>query len=226
MGMMIDSAYERGDYDHLYENYLGNDHDSLRDALRALLGFGRGPESALDLCAGTGHLTQLLVASGLRVMAVDKSSAMLEQLRRKVEPRYAVQNFPLDLNKPGALKHLPTADLITCRQGIGYLDSAVLAQIPTLLNPGGSFLFNSFVEPPRGPWWHSRGKGIYEAGFYLGGRVYHLQARWPRFDVTHFRWHDVNKLKNLWLAMGYTVLIDERKKRTLVVKVTSPPIPT
>jgi SAM-dependent methyltransferase len=216
--MLTDSAYERGDYDFLYENYLGKGHDSLERALRELLESSRVPEVVLDLCAGTGHFTQVLVDAGMTVLAIDKSKAMLEQLMRKIEPRYAFRTMALDLNRKGAVHRLPRADLITCRQGIGYLEPEVVAALPSRLSTGGTLLFNSFAEPPPGPWWHRRRKGIYEAGFYLRGKVYHLQARWPRVDLTSFYWHDVGKLTSDWQLAGYDVQV-KQAGRTIIASV-------
>ena len=45
---------------------------------------------AADLGAGTGFVTQALVARGLKVIAVDQSPPMLEALRRKFPDREAV----------------------------------------------------------------------------------------------------------------------------------------
>lgn len=218
---MIDSAYARGDYDFLYENYLDKGHSTLQKALRELLESTRVPEVVLDLCAGTGHLTQVLVDAGMHVLAIDKSGAMLDRLMRKVKPRYAVRTRTLDLNLAGAVAQLPRANLIACRQGIGYLEYDVVAALPSRLSRGGSLLFNSFVEPPkRQLWTHERGKGIVEAGFYHRGKVYHLQARWPRVDFTSFYWHDTGKLVCDWELAGFDVQV-QQTKRTLVVVVTA-----
>ena len=46
---------------------------------------GLGPDSTvLDLAAGTGKVTRLLIPLAGRVIAVDPSAAMLDELRRQV----------------------------------------------------------------------------------------------------------------------------------------------
>jgi len=228
--MIFDSAYGRGDYDYLYKNYLGSGHDRLA---RAVQEEGRtNPTSqAIDLCAGTGAMTEVLVRLRIpQVIAVDKSAAMLDKVRHKIQPyEYLfsqVSCWTLDLDKPGAFDAIRRAlpegkvGLITCRQGIGYLRRSTLLRIPRLLTPGGVFMCNSFIEPSNlRPWWHRHKGGIHEAGVYVGKRVFHFQFRWPRFDFTHFKWHDLEgDIAPEWLKEGFAVAIS-RHKHTLIATV-------
>jgi len=232
--VILNSAFERGDYDWLYANYLDESHGLLGEAVGAIR---NEIEVAVDLCAGTGAMTFQLIGLQIpRVYAVDSSRALLTALRRKIKPLdilYAsVTTVKVDLNDPEAMYYLKTAlplntghraDLITCRQAVGYLTHSTLAGIPELLAPGGRFLFNTFIEPPKGQvWFHRRTGGIAEAGFYAFGRVFHLQARWPRVDATMFTWHDVDGvLKPLWEKSGYRVNVSQHG-RTLIVEVHRP----
>jgi ubiquinone/menaquinone biosynthesis C-methylase UbiE len=59
--------------------------------------FDRPAQKVLDLCCGTGNLSELLALSGYEVVGVDRSAAMIEQARRKAEGyqsgvRYYVQD--------------------------------------------------------------------------------------------------------------------------------------
>jgi SAM-dependent methyltransferase len=59
--------------------------------------FDRPAQKILDLCCGTGNLSELLALSGYEVVGVDRSAAMIEQARRKAEGyqsgvRYYVQD--------------------------------------------------------------------------------------------------------------------------------------
>jgi len=233
--MIFDSAYERGDYDYLYANYLGDGHGSLGRSVKRHCE-EHPTEMAVDLCAGTGHMAFHLFDCGVdTVVAVDKHQAVLDRILRKFPPIYrATRNLlalSYDLDEPGSFKKILDFsardfgfDLVTCRQGIGYLDPATLSLIPDrLLDRGGVFLFNSFVEPPKGqPWFHNRGDGIYEAGVYYDGRVYHAQFRWPRLDLTMFEWHDIVGVHGpAWERKGYEVDV-ARHNRTLIVKVIKP----
>jgi len=232
--MILNSAFERGDYDWLYANYLDENHGLLGEAVRAV-GEEIDAEVAIDLCAGTGVMTFQLVDLQIpRVFAVDSSRTLLSALRRKIKPLgllYSnVTTVSMDLNHDEALSFLKNAlpsghraDLITCRQAVGYLSQRTLSLVPELLAPGGRFLFNTFIEPPKGQvWFHRRSGGIAEAGFYAFGRVFHLQARWPRVDATVFTWHDVEGvLKPLWEKSGYRVNVSQHG-RTLIVEVHRP----
>jgi len=59
------------------------------DAVAFLL--GGAPARVLDLGAGTGLLTEVLLAAGHQVVAVDPSAEMLEQLRARLPQHIAVQ---------------------------------------------------------------------------------------------------------------------------------------
>lgn len=66
-------------WDSLQQSFFS---DAVRDAVLAAAGVAKG-DVAADLGAGTGFLTQGLLASGAKVIAVDQSTAMLEALRAK-----------------------------------------------------------------------------------------------------------------------------------------------
>ncbi len=59
--------------------------------------FDRPAQKVLDLCCGTGNLSELMAMSGYTVVGVDRSAAMIEQARRKAQEnrssvRYYVQD--------------------------------------------------------------------------------------------------------------------------------------
>ncbi|MCS7209491.1 MAG: class I SAM-dependent methyltransferase [Fimbriimonadales bacterium] len=112
--------------------------------------FDRTAHKVLDLCCGTGNLSELLAASGYEVVGVDRSAAMIEQARRKTEAsqsgvRYYVQDAAeLELNE--------TFDLI-----VSLFDSLNNITEPSRfaeamrraychLNPEGVFIFDLNTE--------------------------------------------------------------------------------
>lgn len=220
---MINSAYKSGDYDWLYANYLPAKQDRLAKLVAQTIE-RNDPEIAIDLCAGTGYMTKKLSDARVpNILAVDGSPQMLQSLGNKLGPldnlRCKIWGLDMDLNESGALSHVRRsldpfkgADLIVCRQGVGYLTPETLAQIPQLLNPGGSFLFNAFMKPTRLRFRRSK-NGIVEAGVFAFGKVFHLQGRWPELeerlpqvDLTSFRWHDINGFFSpLWNKLGFGV---------------------
>jgi ubiquinone/menaquinone biosynthesis C-methylase UbiE len=77
--------------------------DNVREVVLRLARVESGATAA-DLGAGTGFITQGLVRSGLRVIAVDQSQAMLDEMKRKFEGR---SDIDYRLAVPG---RIPIAD--------------------------------------------------------------------------------------------------------------------
>ncbi|MPQ98152.1 methyltransferase domain-containing protein [Modestobacter sp. I12A-02628] len=116
------------------------------DAVTFLL--GEHPLDVLDLGAGTGLLTDALLAAGHRVVAVDPSAPMLDELRaRHPEVRVAVggaEDVPVDD---------ASVDAVVAGQAAHWFDPApAAAEIARVLRPGGrvGFVWNSRDE--RVPW--------------------------------------------------------------------------
>jgi len=102
------------------------------DWLRHDLGLRPGM-SVIDLGAGTGTFTRLLVETGATVTAVEPVSAMREHL---------VQDLPSVSALIGEAQHIPLADAsvdaVVCAQSFHWFASAEsLAEIHRVLKPGG-----------------------------------------------------------------------------------------
>jgi len=154
--VICSSAYSKGDYDWLYANYLAG-RDRLSEAFSHLRQ-DVPPRLAVDLCCGTGYMTRQLADLGAkRIICVDSSQAMLTSLWTGLTPLQKASSdinvLRGDFNASDTYRTLRRAlepgraDVIVCRQGVGYLDPVVLMQVPMLLRPGGSFLFNAFAKP-------------------------------------------------------------------------------
>ncbi|HEV3495602.1 MAG TPA: methyltransferase domain-containing protein [Actinomycetes bacterium] len=105
--------------------------EAVRDLVDRL-GIGPG-RTVLDLAAGTGKLTRLLVPSGARVMAVEPSAPMRDQLEAAV-PGVEVL--------PGTAEELPfgdsTFDGVVVAQAFHWFDGPrALAEIHRVLKPHG-----------------------------------------------------------------------------------------
>ncbi len=106
------------------------------------------PRRVLDLGAGTGKLTRLLLDAGLEVVAVDPSEQMLAQLSA-LSPGVEVHAAPAEaLPLPDA-----SVDAVTCAQAWHWVDPApAAAEVGRVLRPGGvlGLLWN--LRDEREPW--------------------------------------------------------------------------
>jgi SAM-dependent methyltransferase len=105
-------------------------------------------QAVLDLGAGTGKLTRVLVALGLDVVAVEPSEQMAAFLREAV-PGVQVQ--------PGTAEAIPLADrsvdAVVAGQAFHWFDpERALAEIARVLRPGGRLGLVWNVRDGRVPW--------------------------------------------------------------------------
>ena len=105
------------------------------DAARWLTSEGRPDErlSVLELGAGTGLLTQTLVAQGHRVVATDPSPEMLGRLRERVTPYSVGVSGAEAIPAPDR-----SIDVVVCAQSFHWFDhERALPEIARVLRPGG-----------------------------------------------------------------------------------------
>jgi SAM-dependent methyltransferase len=124
--------------------YAEHRPDYPADAVRwcvAPTGRGLAGLRVLDLGAGTGKLTAVLVGLGADVTAVEPDEAMLAELRRLV---------PSARGLPGPAEEIPLADgsvdAVLCGQSMHWFDmSRAVPEIARVLVPGGALaaLWNS-----------------------------------------------------------------------------------
>ncbi|WP_138759761.1 class I SAM-dependent methyltransferase [Modestobacter altitudinis] len=122
------------------------------DAVGFLL--GDRPLRVLDLGAGTGLLTDVLLAAGHEVVAVDLSEPMLEQLRTRLPQVEAVGGGAESIPLPGA-----DVDAVVAGQAAHWFDPApAAAELRRVLRPGGvvGFVWNTRDE--RVPWVRALGE--------------------------------------------------------------------
>jgi len=110
--------------------------DAVRDRALAVAAVESG-RLAADIGAGTGFVTEGLIARRLRVIAVDQSEAMLDQIRRKF-----VGSSHLDL-RLGSAENLPIENYeVDCAFANMFLHHVArppqaIAEMARILKPGG-----------------------------------------------------------------------------------------
>lgn len=93
------------------------------------------PVTAIDLGAGTGHFTDLLVNSGYDVVAVDPAAHMLQELTNRHPQVTAITTRLEDLDTT-PWQH--RANLVVCAQAWHWIDPAIGSQqAHNLLTPDG-----------------------------------------------------------------------------------------
>jgi SAM-dependent methyltransferase len=116
------------------------------EAVRWLV--GEGLRDVVDLGAGTGKLTRVLVALGHRVSAVEP----LEEMRAELE--VAVPGARVLVGRAEAIP-LPdaSADVVTCAQSFHWFDHGkALLEIARVLRPGGRLAIVWNSRDDRDPW--------------------------------------------------------------------------
>jgi SAM-dependent methyltransferase len=130
---------------------VARDYAALRpsypaDAVAFLL--GDAPRRVLDLGAGTGLLSELLVGAGHEVVAVDPSAEMLAQLTERLPQVTALMGTAEDLPLPD-----DDVDAVVAGQAAHWFDPAPAArEMRRVLRPGGVVGLMWNARDQRVPW--------------------------------------------------------------------------
>ncbi len=119
--------------------------EAVREKALAVAGVQAG-QVAADIGAGTGFITEGLLHSGLRVIAVDQSEAMLAEMRRKFA---GVEGIDYRL---GEAEHLPIPD-----EAVDYAFASMylhhverppeaIQEMVRILKPGGQLVITDLDE--------------------------------------------------------------------------------
>lgn len=106
-----------------------------------------GARTVLDLAAGTGKLTELLVARGLDVVAVEPSDAMRAELAASVPDARALPGTAESIPLPDA-----SVDAVLVAQAWHWFSPAAPREVARVLRPGGRLGIVWNVRDARTSW--------------------------------------------------------------------------
>lgn len=146
---------------------------------------GTGELNVLELGAGTGKLTELLVAQGHRVVATDPLPEMLARLRERVTP------FAVGVSGAEAIPAPSrSVDVVVCAQSFHWFDhDRALPEIARVLRPGGHLALVWNQRDESIPWVKRLGRLIDTEG--RGTDLAGPMRSSPYFgevEETSFRW--------------------------------------
>jgi SAM-dependent methyltransferase len=173
-----------------------------------------GARDVLDLAAGTGKLTERLVARGLRVVAVEPSDAMRAELTAVVPGVDARAGTAEHLDLPDA-----SVDAVTVAQAWHWVDApAASAEIARVLRPGGQLAVLWNVRDSSRDW-VARWTDIVHRGDALGPTLDYSTPRlgdlFTEPEHATFTWDDRMRpadLRTLAASRSHLILLpaDER----------------
>lgn len=162
-------------------------------------------DRVLDLCGGTGAVARAAVLMGCQQVS------LLDVNPRVIPAVDGLKGSSGDANMIDQYFPAHSFDVIVCRQAIGYLNLARVAQAAAqTLAPGGRLCFNNFRKPR---WFRKRyefeGDRYSELGWYLGRRVYHIQRKiGSGWDFTTFLWHTDTEVREA-MSKNFNVICTE-----------------
>lgn len=143
-------------YDRINDLQSFGMHHRWKDRLAALANLKPG-NHALDVCCGTGDITERLAARGAKTVGLDFTAEMLEVARERAVKLPAHQPGQLTYVQGDAMK-LPFADnsfeAVTVGFGLRNLAEwqAGLREMHRVASPGGRLLVLDFGRPDNALW--------------------------------------------------------------------------
>jgi SAM-dependent methyltransferase len=165
---------------------------------------GTGLSTVVELGAGTGKLTELLVDAGHDVIATDPLPTMLTHLRKRVpDARVAVADA----------EHIPvpsrSTDVVVCAQSFHWFDHRVaLPEIARVLRPGGVLALV----------WNARDEGIpwvRKLGAIIGSPENDTDLAGPAVASEHFGLVEEREFR-FWQTLRRDDLFDLVRSRSSV----------
>ena len=180
---------------------------------------GRQPATVVELGAGTGKLTELLVAAGHDVLATDPLPEMLEHLQRRV---------PAVRTAVAGAEQIPVAsrsvDVVVCAQSFHWFDhDRALPEIARVLRPGGRLALVWNHRDNAIPW-------VRKLERIIGEQDERAENVRPLMETPHFGWVeqeefrfwqslDADLLRDLVRSRSYIALLGEEERAGVLARV-------
>ncbi|GAA2875964.1 putative methyltransferase [Actinoplanes cyaneus] len=168
-----------------------------------------------DLGAGTGKFTELLVAAGFDVIAVEPSEAMREQLT-EVVPAAAVHD--------GTAENIPLADAsvdaIVMAQAWHWVDPALgIPEIARVLRPGGTLGLIWNIRDSDEPWVAELDEILHHHSRQDLDTAPSLAAPFAHVERAEFRWvHTMGRqsLFDMIASRSYVIVLPDAERADLL----------
>jgi SAM-dependent methyltransferase len=158
----------------------------------------------VELGAGTGKLTELLVAAGHDVIATDPLSEMLSHLRTRVPEAQAAVATAEQIPVPSR-----SVDVVVCAQSFHWFDHpTALPEIARVLRPGGKLALV----------WNARDEGIpwvRKLGALIGSADNREDLAAPAEESADFGWVEKHEFR-FWQTLRRDNLFDLIRSRSYV----------
>lgn len=202
-----------------------------REAIERIKTLVSPPSKVLDLGAGTGIMTKLLVTEGYQVTAVDPVSAMRKKLSEALPSVPCLEgtswSIPVETNSQDAVM------LAQCFHW--FDDEQSLTEIHRVLKPGGVLLLIWNMESQERSEWVARIRELYQA--YDSAAPQYRKNRWQNvFKLSSI--HDLfqlplqhqqfifdttdTKRNDIWTRVkskSYIAVLDEQEQQKLFEKI-------
>ena len=107
--------------------------------------------AVLDVGCGGGLLTEAMARRGARVVGLDLAHELVEVARRHAAQHGVDIDYRTDSVEHHGAEHPATYDVVTCMEMLEHVPepSAVVAELATLVKPGGHVFVSTLNRTPR-----------------------------------------------------------------------------
>ena len=182
---------------------------------------GEQPLSVLELGAGTGKLTEHLVALGHDVHATDPDARMLERLAARIPELRVSQTSAEEIPAPDA-----SFDVVIAADSYEWFDhERALPEIARVLKRGGTLAVVRNVRDERIPWVKRLGNliGHHEAGAGLGDAIEESPYFGPAEEKSFKQWQviDRSSVQDLVRSMPEVAVLERTSQESRTREVLS-----